>query len=60
MDKKQFNKLTDALNRMDELIEEMGLIIEEKQQQQKDYNLLFDFIEQEYAKLNSGNNRIKQ
>lgn len=37
-------KLIRALNRMDELIEEMGGTIEERKQQKKDYNLLFNFI----------------
>lgn len=41
---KNTGRLLKALNRMDELIEELGGTIEEREQQAKDYNLLFDAI----------------
>lgn len=45
MSNKYKEDLLEALNRMDDLIEEMGGTPEEKAQQAKDYEMLFNFIE---------------
>lgn len=45
MSNKYKEDLLEALNRMDELIEEMGMAPEEKAQQAKDYLMLYRFIE---------------
>lgn len=45
MSNKYKTDLIEALNRMDSLIEEIGMTPEEKAQQLKDYTMLFDFIE---------------
>ena len=42
---KKKDKLIDALNYLDERLEEQGCCIEEKKEITKCYNLLFDFIE---------------
>lgn len=45
MSNKYKEDLIEALNRMDDLIKEIGITPEDKAQQLKDYIILFNFIE---------------